>query len=104
MVNRDLLKLMNKGQAPIVVDVRKPSEWSESRIGTVLNLPLNSLADQSGLLDPKEPVVLICRSGYRSGMAVGILEREGFKKATSVDGGMKAWKKAGLPVVDAEKK
>ena len=72
------------------------------RIGTVLNLPLNRLADLSAKLTPTEPVVTVCNSAYRSSMAVGVLERKGFTKASSLAGGSEAWIAAGLPTYGAE--
>ncbi len=96
---RELYDLMQKGQAPVIVDVRLPTEWMGMKIGTVLNLPLNQLAALSGRLDPSEPVVTVCNSAFRSSLAVGILERKGFKKARSLDGGSEAWIQAGLPVI-----
>jgi hydroxyacylglutathione hydrolase len=100
---RELHDLMEKGQAPIIVDVRLPSEWMGLRIGTVINLPLNKLATLSSLLDPQEPAVAVCNSAYRSSMAVGILERKGFTKARSLDGGSEAWINEGLPVIEPAK-
>lgn len=93
---------MKKGEAPIIVDVRLPNEWMGLRIGTVLNLPLNRLAELSAKLDPAEAVVTVCNSAYRSSLAVGVLERKGFKKASSLSGGSEAWIKAGLPVYGNE--
>ena len=95
---------MKKGTAPIIVDVRLPAEWMSLRIGTVVNLPLNRLAALSAKLDPTQPAVAVCNSAYRSSMAVGILERKGFTKAASMDGGSEAWIEAGLPVYSAETK
>ena len=100
---RVLYDLMQKGQAPVIVDVRLPNEWMGMKIGTVLNLPLNQLAALSSRLDPAEPVVTVCNSAFRSSLAVGILERKGFKKARSLDGGSEAWIQAGLPVIEPAK-
>jgi hydroxyacylglutathione hydrolase len=100
---QELHSSMLKGDAPLVVDVRVPSEWMGLRIGTVLNLPLNKLAQTSSLLDPMEPVVVVCNSAYRSSMAAGILERSGFKKPRNLEGGSEAWIKAGLPVYESSK-
>jgi glyoxylase-like metal-dependent hydrolase (beta-lactamase superfamily II)/rhodanese-related sulfurtransferase len=100
---RELYGLMGKGEAPVIVDVRLPAEWMALRIGTVLNLPLNKLAELSRLLDPNEPVVVVCNSAYRSSMAAGILERKGFLKARNLDGGSEAWIKDGLPVIEPAK-
>lgn len=101
---RDLYAQMQAGQAPVVVDVRLPSEWIALRINdTILNLPLNRLAELSAQLDPDEPVVVVCNSAYRSSLALGILERKGFKAAQSLEGGGEAWINAGLPVYEAAK-
>ena len=63
----------------------------------------DGLAELSSKLDPKQPVVVVCNSAYRSSMATGVLERKGFSKARNLEGGSKAWMKAGLPVFKGEK-
>ena len=98
----DLHAQMKAGTAPIVVDVRLPSEWMGLRIGDVVNLPLNRLQELSAKLDPAQPVVAVCNSAYRSTMAIGLLEGKGFQKVTSLAGGSEAWIEAGLPVYGAE--
>ena len=95
---------MQRGDAPIVLDVRLPREWTALRIGTVVNLPLNRLEELSTKLDPSQRVVAVCNSAYRSSMAVGVLERKGFKKVSSLQGGSEAWINAGLPVYGAQKR
>jgi glyoxylase-like metal-dependent hydrolase (beta-lactamase superfamily II)/rhodanese-related sulfurtransferase len=95
-----LYQRMKDGTAPVIVDVRLPSEWMGLRIGNVVNLPLNILGDLAALkLDPKEPVVTVCNSAYRSSMGIGVLERKGFTKVASMVGGSEAWIEAGFPVI-----
>ena len=96
---QELYKRMLKGTAPVVVDVRLPNEWMGLRIGNVLNMPLNKLTELSVKLDPNEPVVTVCNSAYRSSLGIGLLERKGFKRVASMEGGGEAWIEAGLPVV-----
>ena len=95
---------MKAGTAPLIVDVRMPYEWMALRIGTVVNLPINHLAELSAKLDPNLPVVAVCNSAYRSSLAVGILQRKGFKNVASLEGGSAAWIDAGYPVFGNEKK
>ena len=91
---------MKDGTAPVIVDVRLPSEWMGLRIGNVVNLPLNLLGDLAPIkLAPQEPVVTVCNSAYRSSMGIGVLERKGFTKVASMVGGSEAWIEAGLPVI-----
>ncbi len=101
---KELHELMEKGEAPLIVDVRLPAEWMALKIGTVLNLPLTSLAERSVLLDPQAPIVTVCNSAYRSSLAAGILERKGFKNVRSLDGGSQAWVDAGLPFIQPTEK
>lgn len=103
MQPRELFDLMQKGESPVIVDVRLPNEWMALRIGTVVNLPLSHLSELSSKLDPSQAVVTVCNSAYRSSLAAGILERRGFKLVSSLAGGSEAWIKAGLPVLGPER-
>ena len=100
----ELYSQMQKGESPVIVDVRLPKEWMALRIGMIVNLPINQLDVLSSKLDPKQKVLAVCNSAYRSNMAAGILERKGFKYVSSLDGGSEAWIKAGYPVYGAETK
>jgi rhodanese-related sulfurtransferase len=92
---------MQTPESPVVVDVRRPSEWAAERIGTVVNIPLNELNTGASQLDRRQRVVAVCNSAYRSSLAVGILERQGFRFASSMAGGGDAWFNAGLPMVES---
>lgn len=99
----DLSKLQNQGVA--VVDVRTAPEWAQtgvvagSRLVTLGNDPAFFRAmDQAA--DPAKPVVLICRSGNRSGVAARMLsERSPGRKIYNVREGMNGWLAARQPVV-----
>ncbi len=99
---RELHEQMKSGKAPMIVDVRRPSELESLRIGTAVNLPLTQLSRLSAKLDPSMPVTTLCRSSYRSSIAMGILERAGIQSIGTVAGGAKAWVDAGLPVHTAD--
>ena len=98
----DLHKRMQTGAAPVIVDVRLPSEWMGLRIGDVLNMPLNHLAEQATRLDPAMPVMMVCNSAYRSSMAAGVMQKLGFKDVRNLEGGGEAWIEAGLPTYGAQ--
>ncbi|MFN3876398.1 MAG: rhodanese-like domain-containing protein, partial [Flavobacteriales bacterium] len=51
-----------------------------------------------GQLDPKVPLLLYCHSGGRSEQALEYLVSKGYR-ARHLQGGIIAWRKAGLPVV-----
>jgi rhodanese-related sulfurtransferase len=56
---------------------------------------LSSLAPED--LDPAQPVVTVGDSVYEASLAAGLLQRLGFKKVGSLDGGCDTWAGAGLP-------
>ncbi|MBI5435379.1 MAG: MBL fold metallo-hydrolase [Planctomycetes bacterium] len=84
---------------PIVVDVRSESEYAELRLGDWANVPLHEYERFKTLLDPAQPVLFVCNSAYRSSMAVGLAERQGFEHVASLDGGLDAWLALGLPTL-----
>lgn len=78
-----------------VLDVREVPEWRAGRIDRALHIPLASLPARLAELDRDRPVVVVCRSGMRSGRAALFLQHHGFD-AHNLDGGMEAWARAGL--------
>lgn len=48
--------------------------------------------------DKNKKIILHCASGGRSALAAATLQQMGYDKVAHLDGGMKAWKEAGLPV------
>ena len=84
----------------VVIDVRSMKEFSDGHILHAENVPLNGLKNQLPRLEKYKdrPVILVCRSGSRSGMAAGMLRKAGFQQAYNLRGGMLAWENAGLPV------
>jgi hydroxyacylglutathione hydrolase len=95
----ELYKQMQDGVTPSIVDVRQPSDWRELRIGEVLNIPLDRLADGASRMAKDIPVVTVGDSAYRSSIAASFLIRMGFKDVRNLEGGMEAWLAAGLPTI-----
>lgn len=84
-----------------IVDVREPDEFV-GELGHVPEAELVPLATVESAAEawPREsPLVVVCRSGARSGRAVAALSALGFTKAMNMTGGMIAWSGANLPVV-----
>lgn len=82
----------------LIVDVREPYEYAEGHIPGSKLIPLGQLTahlDELGSKD--EEVIMVCRSGGRSGQASQQLVGLGYKKVLNMQGGMLAWQKSGLP-------
>jgi glyoxylase-like metal-dependent hydrolase (beta-lactamase superfamily II) len=97
----DLYRQMQTGTAPLIVDVRLPTEWMGLRIGNVLNIPLNTLFTAGRRLSKDMPVLTVCNSAYRSSMGAAVLQKMGFKSVLNMEGGSEAWIAGGLPTLSA---
>ncbi|HEY3176726.1 MAG TPA: MBL fold metallo-hydrolase [Candidatus Polarisedimenticolia bacterium] len=91
-------ELLAAPDPPLVLDVRTPGEWSGKRIEGSLNIPLNKLEARIGEIPRDRKLVVHCASGYRSSMAVSLLERRGFTGFSDMVGGFAAWEAASLTV------
>ena len=79
-----------------LLDVREDFEVAEGMIPGALHIPMDELQARLAELDPNIPVIAICRSGNRSARVADALNVAGFA-ADTMDGGMIAWTRAGLP-------
>lgn len=73
------------------IDVREPDEVAEGTLPGTINIPLGSLPDRIGELDPGRRAVILCRSGGRSTQACRFLVANGFDDVVNLDGGMLAY-------------
>jgi len=78
---------------PVVLDVRATKEWESGHIDQSLNIPLPHLAERMQDIPTDRPVVVHCASGYRSSIAMGLLEKSGRSNAMDLVGGYEAWVK-----------
>jgi len=82
-----------------LVDVREPDEHARERIPGARNLPLSRLEEAELAVQGGKPVLFHCRSGARTqGNAARLAAKAGPCEAYAVEGGLDAWKRAGLPV------
>lgn len=83
-----------------IVDVREKDEFTGplGHIAGAELVPLGVVENAAQKWDPQQPVVLVCRSGGRSGKAALVLEAKGFKRVASMRGGMMLWNDQKLPV------
>lgn len=82
-----------------LLDVRTVAEWNESHVDGAVLIPLDELNARINEVPTDQDVLIICRSGNRSGQARDILRAAGLMRTTSITGGITAWVNAGLPVV-----
>ncbi len=77
---------------PIVIDVRKKSEFDSEHVVDAINVPLNQISQQLAQFPKDKPFILHCAGGYRSMIAASILKQRGWENFVDVEGGFSAIK------------
>lgn len=90
-------ELMNQGA--VLVDIRTADEHARERIATARHVPMDHLQNGCLPLDGSSTVIFHCRSGNRTRMNASALGACTTCDAYVLEGGLDAWKKAGLPVL-----
>ena len=72
----------------VILDVREPAEWATGTLPDSVKISLAFLPASLGQLDPDRPVLVVCRAGNRSLVAAQFLQRNGFKSAANLYGGL----------------
>lgn len=78
-----------------VLDVRRAREWNDFHLDGATHIPLAELPERLAELDRGTEWVVVCAGGYRSCIAVSLLQRAGFGAVANGVGGMDGWRKAG---------
>jgi glyoxylase-like metal-dependent hydrolase (beta-lactamase superfamily II)/rhodanese-related sulfurtransferase len=84
-------------QNPLVIDVRKKSEFDSQHLEGAINIPLNQINRHLAEIPKHEPFVLYCAGGYRSMIAASILKQRGWDNFADVEGGFKALAETNIP-------
>src|SRR6185437_16683900 len=74
-----------------LIDVREPWEWQMAHLDRARLVPLGTVADSVDSLDPNREIVVMCKSGGRSGRAAEFLRESGFRRVRNLAGGILRW-------------
>jgi rhodanese-related sulfurtransferase len=85
------------GKNPVVIDVRKETEYQTEHIKDAVNSPLFFINDWIREIDPNKHFYLHCAAGYRSMIAASILQARGYRNFTEIEGGYKAIAETDVP-------
>jgi len=89
---------MRSGTPTLVLDVRNDGERTDRRISGTRHIPLGKLEQRASEVPRDGTIVIHCATGFRSMIALSLLERQGFSGLADVIGGIAAWEKSSLPV------
>lgn len=91
---------MDEGRDFILIDVREESEWAKGHLPGAVYLGKGVIERdiETRYPDPSSELYLYCGGGFRSILAADALQKMGYGKVVSVDGGFRGWNEAGYPI------
>jgi rhodanese-related sulfurtransferase len=97
----DVKARLDRGKKFTLVDVREDHEWAAGHLPQAVHLGKGILERdaEARFPDPQAEIVLYCGGGYRSALAADALQKMGYTNVWSLDGGFRAWKESGHPIV-----
>jgi len=87
----------DRGENPLVLDVREDWELQLARIPNVLHVPMNQLPERLAEFSREAETIVMCHAGGRSMRVAQFLSNQGFTNVANLAGGISAWSE----VVDA---
>ena len=84
----------------VILDVRTPEEFKSFHIAGATNIDFHgaNFEQRINSLDKSKTYLVHCASGGRSTQSLKIFQKHDFQSICHLDGGINAWKNAGLPV------
>jgi adenylyltransferase/sulfurtransferase len=92
MTVEELHRWRTERRPHVLIDVREPAEHEASRIDGAILIPLRQLPKRLEEVPKGQPVVVHCRSGGRSAIAVAMLKLRGYD-AHNLSGGILEWER-----------
>jgi rhodanese-related sulfurtransferase len=90
----ELKSRRDRGENPLVIDVREDWELKLASIPGVLHVPMNQLPARIGEFQRDAETIVMCHAGGRSMRVAHFLANQGFTDVANLSGGISAWSEA----------
>jgi rhodanese-related sulfurtransferase len=94
---------LDRGEKFLLIDVREESEYAKDHLPGAVHLGKGVIERdiEARVPDLNAPMVLYCGGGFRSALAADNLQKMGYTRAISMDGGIRVWRERGFPLTKA---
>ena len=102
--SKEVTLLINREPA-MLVDVRSEADFRVGHITNAINIPLDQIEVQINKItsNSKKNIIVYCQKGVRSAQAFRLLNKLGLPKLYTIEGGLDAWLKNNLPIIEENK-
>jgi rhodanese-related sulfurtransferase len=87
----EIRQRLERGEALNLIDVREYDEVAQGMIPGARHIPLGELPERHSEIEQTGEIILVCRSGSRSGRACDYLSQLGYTGIKNMTGGMLAY-------------
>ncbi len=87
----ELKAMRDRGEQPLVLDVREEWELQLARIPDVVHVPMNQVPARVAELPREAETIVMCHAGGRSLRVAHFLADQGFTNVANLTGGISAW-------------
>lgn len=96
----DVKRKLEAGDSFYLVDVREDREWAQGHLPRALHLGKGIIERdiENAIPDANAEIVLYCGGGFRSALSADNLQKMGYRRVFSMDGGFRGWCEANLPL------
>lgn len=100
MSPEDVVKAIDEKTGLLVLDVRSKGEYDSGHVPHAMHIPFNEVQNNLDTLRKydEKGIAVLCQSGYRTEIALGVLKKNGFKNIYHIDGDMAVWYAKKLPL------
>jgi hydroxyacylglutathione hydrolase len=102
LLPEELARQMERGKAPLIVDVRSAAEWRAGHLPAAVHIEAGRLPEEDLSLPQDDLKVIHCGHAERSTVGISILERRGVRNLALLKGGFRGWQEAGFEIVREE--
>lgn len=101
---QQLLSMQQENEELLLLDVRSDEEYQAGHINGAVNISHLQLEDKMSSIEQYKDknIIVYCRSGRRAGIAIKLLQDNGFYRVSHLVGDMNGWQAANLPIVNKE--
>ena len=96
----EVKRKLDGGEKFVLVDVREESEFATDHLPGAIHLGKGVIERdiEARIPDLNTPLVLYCGGGFRSALAADNLQKMGYNRVLSMDGGIRVWREKGFPL------
>jgi rhodanese-related sulfurtransferase len=94
---QEAVRLANDSQG-IFLDVRSAEAFKHGSIAQARNMPAADIPTKQASLPKDKPIIIVCEQGRDSARIAGTLRKQGHAGAVGLEGGLRGWLQAGLPL------